>query len=398
MTLAAVTGGKALWYLTRGTGLMALVLLTASMLLGIVELKRWQSPRWPRFVTAALHRYLSLLSVAFVAVHVSTTVFDSFAPIGWLDTVIPFRSPYRPIWLGLGAVAVDLLIALVITSILRVRLGYGAWRIVHWAAYACWPVALVHGLGTGTDIRHGWAIALNCFCLTVIVGAVWWRLSYGGDAGPLIPGVGHSQRPRPVVISAAVASVVVPVAVVAWLLSGPLQPGWAKRAGTPIAVRSSVPAASTTLPASGEANGPSAAPSTTIAGPRTPESTVTQPSAPLVLPASTALRGRVIQAPESNGQSSVTIDATLASSPDTQMVIVLQGNTLPAGGIEMHASQVTFGPPAGPAEYQGKVTALQGNRLNLAVVGHGEEVALVVRLTIAADVVTGTMTKAGPGA
>jgi hypothetical protein len=80
------------------------------------------------------------------------------------------------------------------------------------------------------------------------------------------------------------------------------------------------------------------------------------------------------------------------------MVIVLQGNTLPAGGIEMHASQVTFGPPAGPAEYQGKVTALQGNRLNLAVVGHGEEVALVVRLTIAADVVTGTMTKAGPGA
>ena len=133
---------------------------------------------------------------------------------------------------------------------LRVRLGYGAWRIVHWVAYACWPVALVHGLGTGTDIRHGWAIALNCFCLTAIVGAIWWRLTDGGDVRPLIPAVGHSRGSRPVVISAAVASVVVPVAVVAWLLTGPLQAGWAKRAGTPIAVRSSVPAAAKTLPAS----------------------------------------------------------------------------------------------------------------------------------------------------
>src|ERR1700761_6219679 len=149
MVLAAA-GGKALWYLTRGTGLMALLLLTASVALGIVETNEWRSPAWPRFVPAGLHRNLSLLSVAFVAVHVATTVVDGFAPIGWLDAVVPFRSPYRPLWLGLGAVGTDLLLAVVATSLVRLRLGYRAWRAVHWAAYGCWPIALVHALGTGT--------------------------------------------------------------------------------------------------------------------------------------------------------------------------------------------------------------------------------------------------------
>src|SRR6202035_5870732 len=138
--------------------------------------KRWQSSRWPRLLTAGLHRNLSLLSVAFVAVHVATTVIDGFAPIGWLDAVIPFRSPYRPLWLGLGAVSTDLLIATIATSLLRARLGYRTWRGGHRGAHACWPVALLHGMGTGTDIRLGWGTALNVACLVVVVGAVWWRL------------------------------------------------------------------------------------------------------------------------------------------------------------------------------------------------------------------------------
>jgi len=240
--IIAATGGKAMWYLTRGTGLMALLLLTASVLLGILQVKRWQTSRWPRFITAALHRNLSLLSVVFVGVHVATTVVDGFAPIGWLDAVLPFRSPYRPLWLGLGAVSTDLLIAVVGTSLLRGWLGYRTWRAVHWAAYACWPVALLHGMGTGTDIRLGWGTALNGVCLLAVVSAVWWRLA--GAWGPRAidfesPG---ERTKRRAVVSATVASVVAPVAVVAWLVMGPLQPGWAKRAGTPIAHPRSVPA------------------------------------------------------------------------------------------------------------------------------------------------------------
>src|ERR1700732_2104649 len=127
MTLA-VGGGKALWYLTRATGLVALVLLTVSVLLGILQVSRWAGPTWPRFVTAGLHRNISLLVTAFVGVHIVTAVLDTFAPIRWLDVVVPFISAYRPIWLGFGTVAFDLLVAIIITSLLRVQVGPRSWR------------------------------------------------------------------------------------------------------------------------------------------------------------------------------------------------------------------------------------------------------------------------------
>ena len=90
------------------------------------------------FLIAALHKNISLLVVVFLAVHIVTAVADNFVPIGWLDVVVPFHSPYRPVWLGLGAIAFDLLAALVVTSLLRNRLGYRAWRAIHWTSYACW--------------------------------------------------------------------------------------------------------------------------------------------------------------------------------------------------------------------------------------------------------------------
>jgi sulfoxide reductase heme-binding subunit YedZ len=144
-------GPSPFWYLTRGAGAVALLLLTASVVLGIVDFSRWRSDRWPRFVTDRLHRNVSMLALVIIALHIVTTVADGFTPIGLKDAVIPFLSPYRPLWLGLGALAFDLLVAVAVTSMLRRRLGYGAWRAVHWTAYACWPLALVHGLGTGTD-------------------------------------------------------------------------------------------------------------------------------------------------------------------------------------------------------------------------------------------------------
>ena len=177
MGVLAAANPRALWYLTRGTGIVCLLLLTASVVLGILEVKRWANPRWPRFVTAGLHKNISLLVVAFVAVHVLTAVVDGFAPIRWLDVILPFTSKYRPIWLGFGSLAVDLLLAIVITSLLRPQLGSAAWRAVHWLTYLCWPVALVHGLGTGTDARMGWGLVLALGCLSVVVGAVWWRLA-----------------------------------------------------------------------------------------------------------------------------------------------------------------------------------------------------------------------------
>jgi len=141
------------WFATRSTGIAALVLLTASMVLGILTSGRYARPALPRFVTMGLHRNVSLLVLVFLGLHIVTTIADSFAPVGWLDVVLPFAGSYRPLWLGLGAMSFDLLIALTVTSLLRGRLGYRTWRWVHWTSYACWPTAVMHSLGTGTDSK-----------------------------------------------------------------------------------------------------------------------------------------------------------------------------------------------------------------------------------------------------
>jgi predicted ferric reductase len=177
--VVAATGTNMMWYLNRGSGVVMLVLLTMSVVLGIVTTMRWRSPRWPRFVTAALHRNVSLLSVAFLGIHVFTAVADGYAPIGWKDAVVPFVAQYRPVWLGLGALALDLLVAVAVTSVFRERIGQRAWKAVHWSAYACWPIALVHGLGTGTDVGAPWMLGVYGASLLAVIAALTWRLGAG---------------------------------------------------------------------------------------------------------------------------------------------------------------------------------------------------------------------------
>jgi predicted ferric reductase len=220
-TALVVTSSTPLWYLTRATGLVALVLLTASMALGLLSSVRYERPAWPRFVTGSLHRNTSLLALAFTAIHIVTTLADSYAPIRLQDVVIPFISAYRPLWLGLGAIAFDLMLALTITSLVRTRMSYRSWRLVHWGSYLCWPVAVVHGLGTGTDTPVRWVLALTVACVALIAVLTAWRLAYGWPS--------HAAAR----VAGAVALVVALIAGGLWLHAGPLQPGWASRAGTP---------------------------------------------------------------------------------------------------------------------------------------------------------------------
>ena len=154
---------------------MTLLLLTVTVLLGILTTGRFATGNWPRFLTVGLHRNLSLLTVVFVALHVATTVVDTFTAIPLTAAFVPFSSSYKTFWLGLGAVALDLLIALVATSLIRNRLGVRAWRGVHWAAYACWPVALAHGLGAGTDRSTLWVFVLTVASAAVVAGVATWR-------------------------------------------------------------------------------------------------------------------------------------------------------------------------------------------------------------------------------
>ena len=221
MTAIAAVGPSAYWYLTRGTGTIALILLTLSVALGVANVRRFRTENVPRFVLDAVHRNVSLLAMAFLLVHIVTSLLDAFAPITLLDVVIPFGGTYRPLWLGLGAVAFDLMVAVVITSLLRRRFGYRTWRAVHWAAYASWPFALLHGLGTGSDTKAGWMLVIVAGCVIVMVVAVVSRA---------IAGWPHHPGAR---LAALSASALVPLGLLIWLPSGPLAAGWAAKAGTP---------------------------------------------------------------------------------------------------------------------------------------------------------------------
>ena len=164
-----------LWYATRGAGIVSLVLLTGVVVLGIVAAMRWQSASWPRFLTAGFHRNLALTTLVFLALHIVTAVVDPFTALGWNAALIPFSSSYRRLWLGLGVVALYLMLAIIATSLLRPLFGSRTWRAIHWLTYAMWPIAVVHTIGTGTDPRFAWMLAIEAICVGSVVAAVAWR-------------------------------------------------------------------------------------------------------------------------------------------------------------------------------------------------------------------------------
>ena len=343
MTAAVVTPTSPLWYTTRATGMVALVLLTISVVLGVLTSVRFARPMWPRFVTIGLHRNMSLLVLIFVVLHVVTTVTDPFASIHWADVVVPFVSSYRPLWLGLGTVAFDLLIAVTLTSLLRARLSHRTWRLVHWSSYLCWPVAVVHGLGTGTDTSQSWVLGLSALCVAAVVAAVAWRL-----------GAGWPRNPAPRV--AAYGGVLVAlIGCGAWLVQGPLHPGWARRSGTPPALLAH--SASQPKPGSGPAGGNGSSASSGKA---------TLPAVPFQAP----LSGTASQSQTAGGEVKVTIAATASGAGDhAALVIVINGVPDGNGGVAMKSSEVTFGPAGAPRQYAGRLTSLNGTSMQAAVTG-----------------------------
>ena len=334
-------GPSPLWYTTRATGVVALVLLTATVVLGVAGTARFATPRWPRVITAQLHRNLSLLAVVFVAAHVVTTVLDPYAPIGWISAVVPFASSYRTLWLGLGTVAFDMLLAVVVTSLLRARLGYGAWRAVHWLGYACWPVALWHGLGTGTDSKLSWLLALDAACVVAVAAAAGWRLSLG--RGPGRPGLG----------AWLLACAAVPAATVVFVAVGPLQPGWARRAGTPVAL---------------------------LAGKTVP---VAEP-APAGL-ADGRFSGRAARV-------TITVTAQTSAPARQRLVITLRG-TPDGAGITLSDGTVSVRPAGMAPAYSGPVAQLDGHRLTADLRGPaGPATSVRIMLFISGTAATGTLT------
>lgn len=166
-----------LWFVNRGSGVIVLALVTASVALGVLATTRTTSSRWPRFVSQALHRNISLLALAFVLAHAGSAIIDSYVDIRWFDAFLPFAGRYHGLWLGLGTLAFDLFVVSAITALLRTRLGLRRWRAVHLSAYAGWLLGLVHGLEIGTDPRQPWSIVITVASVGVVAGAVMVRLT-----------------------------------------------------------------------------------------------------------------------------------------------------------------------------------------------------------------------------
>ncbi len=332
--LLAAASSPVLWYVARASGAIALVLLTLSLVGGIVTSVRWSSERLPRFVTQLLHRNVSLLALVLIGIHIATIVIDGFAPIGWIDTVVPFRSGYRPFWLGLGAIAFDLVLALIVTSLLRHRIGQRTWRVVHWSAYACWPLVVLHGLGSGSDTKSGVMLVTTVACIVLVLVAIWWRLASGWPehAGARLAGVA--------------ATLVAPLLLAAWLVDGPLASGWAARAGTPASLLGGSPSVEATT-----ASAPAADPADPF------------PQQPFT----STLSGVVTTVPARDG--TVTLDLSLAmeGAVPGDLEIAVTGQPRRGGGVFMESSRVRMGSDARSLSYDGRITNLNGDTLTAIV-------------------------------
>lgn len=182
--MSALLEGPLLWYLNRGTGLTVLVLLSLSTALGVLTTGGRPAGDGgglvPRFVRQSLHRNISLVAVLALVTHVVTAVLDTFVDIRWWQAFVPWGSAYAPLWTGLGALSLDVIAVVTLTSLLRHRLGRRAWRAVHLTAWAGWAVGLAHAVGIGTDLQPDswtwWALAPTLASVALVAVALVVRL------------------------------------------------------------------------------------------------------------------------------------------------------------------------------------------------------------------------------
>lgn len=198
----AASSSTWMWYASRATGVVALLLLTAVALLGLMVSRQARLADLPRFAVTGLHRNLSLLAVAFLLLHVLTAVADGYVTIALDSAVIPFTSRYERLWLGIGAVGLDLFLAVIITSLLRGHLGRRAWYAVHLLSYASWPIAFAHSVGSSGDMQSGWMLLLAVACAAALAAGIIWRVRAAArdlpraQRVPALMAELHARKPR----------------------------------------------------------------------------------------------------------------------------------------------------------------------------------------------------------
>jgi len=201
-----------IWNTARATGILAYLLVTASVALGLLLSLKVRSDHWPRFVTNELHRFVTLLALVFTGLHTAEIWIDPYTHFTPAEVLVPLVSHYRPLWVAVGIVASYLLIGFWISEWLRPRIGYTTWRRLHYLTFFVWILATAHGLGAGSDTRTVWAVALYALSSALVGVLLAWRLAEAAPGlGRTVAGIGASSTG---------------LALAIWALAGPLQPGW----------------------------------------------------------------------------------------------------------------------------------------------------------------------------
>lgn len=354
------------WEVARVGGLLAYVLLAVSVAFGLLLSMGWRSPRWTRFVTNDLHRFVTLLALIFTAIHTLGVWADPFMAYTPAEVFVPLVSHYRPLWVALGIVGAYLLVALWFSERVRGRVGYAWWRRFHGLTFVAYVLVTIHSLGTGSDTRTWWAILLYFGSAGVITALLVARL---------VPT--DLRRPSHPVIAGG--AILLAVGIAGWSVLGPLQPGWNAIANN------------------GRGSGESLALADAVAGgpPATPQPAATTPPSGLGGPFQAAFQGTLAPTGSGGQAGNLVISGTLQGGIQGTLQITLQGEPADDGAFAVTSTSLSL-TTTGGATCTGQITAIQGEQMaGSCTAGGGQGVQLALRLRIrdsgaVAGVVSGT--------
>ena len=346
ITVLAAIGGnpKFLWYMTRATGIIAIVLLGMVVILGMVTATKAAPKGFAKFLVPDLHRRLSITAAAFLGVHIITALLDSFVHIGLVASIVPFVATYRPVWVGFGAIAFDLLLIVIATSVVRHRFSQGPWKKIHYLSWLVVTFALFHAIGTGSDARVGLVEVIYIVLVAVVALAAIFRTATDAQLRKLAK------------IGGSAVIVAVPVLALGWSLKGPLRTGWASASSS----FSLLPKVTTTTAAT---SGSSAG------GPL---------SNGFVWPVNGGVRGTVSIANGSSGTSTVTLSGDVSGTAD--VVTVRLVGQVQQGSLVLQGSSVAIGTASAPNTYTGAVAQAGGSTLVLSL--HGAQGSVTGALAV----------------
>lgn len=357
---AVVNNTKFLWYTSRATGVIALILLGTVVTLGILTASKSTPIGIGKFIGPDLHRRLSISTLVFLVAHIVSAILDPFVTVGLGASLIPFAAKYRPLWVGLGTVSFDLLLVIVATSVVRHRFNHGIWKKIHYLSWVVVTLVLFHALGTGSDAHIKIVEAIYVLFVLAMGGAGIYRAyrEYGLAKG------------QKVIASASL--VLVPVALLGWAVNGPLKAGWAKSAkGYSIFPTTTVAVASGT-------SSNSSASATVSTGPA------------VVLPiTNAAISGTMTQTQTSSGVVVLVLRGSVANSVDyveIQLNGVVQG-----GALALESSTAFLGTKTTPNTYTGTVTQANGAALTLSLRGPKGTVSANLSISLTGSSFSGTI-------